>query len=289
MKRIPLLILSAVTLLTAATAQDRAQDPTAAAVKAQPAGFDQEHKVFDKLLHDFVHEGGFVDYKGLAKRRSELDTYLKSLEAVTPLEFAKWTDSQRQALWINAYNAYTIRLILDNYPVDSIKDLGGLFSSVFSKEIIPLQRLASVDKRSEAGGSDPLSLGEVEHDLLAKISKKPLFHFAIVCASWSCPQLRNEAYTGDKLEKQLAAQARQFLSDTRKNDIHIRSGKLRVSKIFDWAEDELDGYPGGIRALLKDFAPESVTGDPAFAKAKLKYRDYDWSINEWQSPTGTKE
>ncbi len=263
--------------------QTPAQEPT------QSTGFDQNHKAFDRLLKDFVKPQGLVDYQGLQKRRVELDRYLAGLQAVTVTEFAKWTGMQREAYWINAYNAFTLRLILDNYPVDSIKDLGGLFSSVFSKEYIPLAHLAQVDKRSEVSTRGKLSLGEVEHDILAHVSRTPLFHFAIVCASWSCPPLRNEAYTAAKLDQQLAAQTRQFLADASKNDTSLKKGRYRVSKIFDWAEDELDDYPGGIRALLKKFGPASVTEDLGFAKAKIKYRDYDWSLNEWKSPEDQKE
>lgn len=274
-------------MLGAATAQEK--PPTPVAEVKQKAGFDQEHQAFHQLLQTFVKPGGFVDYRGLLKSRASLDAYLLSLQAVKAVEFAKWSGLEREAFWINAYNAFTLSLILDNYPVESIKDLGGLFSSVFSKEFIPLSHLAQVDKRSEVGTRGKLSLGEVEHDILAQVSRTPLFHFAIVCASWSCPELRNEAYTAVKLDKQLHAQARQFLADSRKNDIRLQKGRYRVSKIFDWAEAELKDYPGGIRAILGEFGPATITEDPGFAEAKLKYRDYDWSLNEWQSPEDNKE
>lgn len=261
-----------------------AQEPSVSRSAPVVSIFDHEHAVWGGLLKEFVHDGGLLDYQGLAKKRGELNRYLRSLEAVTPAEFAKWSGSQREALWINAYNAYAVRLILDHYPVESIKDLGGFFSSVFSKEFIPLQHLAGVDKRSKADGSDKLTLGEVEHDILAQISKKPLFHFAIVCASWSCPELLNQAYTADKLKQQLETQARAFLADASKNNQRIEGGKLRVSKIFDWAEDELDTYPGGIRGLIKDYGPATVVNAANFANVKWKYRDYDWSLNEWKAP-----
>lgn len=261
-----------------------AQEPSVPSSTAAASIFDHQHAAFTELLAEFVHDKGLVDYRGLAKRRGDFNKYLRSLEEVTAKEFATWKTVERETFWINAYNAYAIRLILDNYPVDSIKDLGGFFSSVFSKEFIPLQHLAKVDSRSEAGGKDKLTLGEVEHDILAKISKKPLFHFAIVCASWSCPELLNRAYTADSLAAQLEAQTRAFLADASKNNQQIVGGKLRVSKIFDWAEDELDTYPGAIRGLIKDFGPATVAKDPTLAKVKLKYRDYDWSLNEWKAP-----
>lgn len=246
--------------------------------------FDQEHKVWSALLQEYVHEGGLVDYAGLGRDRSQFDLYISNLEGVSAKEFGTWKPQQREAFWINAYNAYAIQLILDNYPVDSIKDMGGFFSSVFDKRFIPLQNLVAVDHRAKASRSQALSLGEVEHGILFPISRQPLFHFAIVCASTSCPVLRAEAYTAESLDKQLKEQTRVFLADISRNSPKIVGGKLRISKIFDWAEDELDTYRGGIRKLLLDFGPPSLVKDPALPKVKLKYRTYDWSLNQWLPP-----
>jgi hypothetical protein len=246
--------------------------------------FDHEHAAWNALLVEFVHEGGLVDYVGLGEERERFDAYVQDLENVSAQEFRDWSGIQREAYWINAYNAYAIQLILDNYPVDSIKDMGGFFSSVFDKRFIPLQHLVTVDPRVEASTKKELSLGEVEHDILFPISKTPLFHFAIVCASASCPVLRAEAYTAEDLENQLAEQARAFLADTTRNNVRVVNGRLRISRIFDWAEDELETYPGGIRRILLDFGPASLREDPGLAKAKLKYRDYDWSLNRWLPP-----
>ncbi len=243
--------------------------------------FDHNHGRWNAILQEFVHEGGLVDYEGLQKQRSRLDHYLADLQSVQPAEFRQWSAKEREAFWINAYNAYAIQLILDHYPVDSIKDLGGFFSSVFDKRYIPLQHLAGVDARADASTKRPLSLGEVEHQILFPISRRPLFHFAIVCASASCPELRAEAYSAEKLDTQLEDQARRFLADSERNDTQIEGNKLRISKIFDWAEEELDSYPGGIRKLLVDFAPPAVGQSPALAKVHFRYRNYDWSLNAW--------
>ena len=246
--------------------------------------FDQEHAGWTALLTEFVHEDGLVDYAGLGVERARFDAYLAQLAGVKAEDFRKWSGLQREAFWINAYNAYAIQLILDNYPVDSIKDMGGFFSSVFDKRYIPLQHLVAVDARAQASTKKALSLGEVEHEILFPISKTPLFHFAIVCASTSCPVLRAEAYTAEKMELQLQEQARGFLADTTRNDVSLSRGRLRISKIFDWAEKELETYPGGIRRILQDFGPASLREDPGLATAKLKYRDYDWSLNRWLPP-----
>lgn len=246
--------------------------------------FDQEHKVWSALLQEHVHEGGLVDYVGFGRKRSQFDLYISSLEGVSAKEFRTWKAPEREAFWINAYNAYAIQLVLDHYPVDSIKDMGGFFSSVFDKRYIPLQHLVVVDPRAKASRSKALTLGELEHEILFPISRKPLFHFAIVCASTSCPVLRAEAYIAEKLNEQLEQQTRVFLADRSRNNGTISSGKLRLSKIFDWAEDELDTYPGGIRKLLLDFGPPSLVKDKTLSQAKLKYRDYDWTLNQWLPP-----
>ncbi|KAA3612871.1 MAG: DUF547 domain-containing protein [Planctomycetota bacterium] len=242
---------------------------------AKPAVFD--HRPLDALLKAYVHQDGLVDYRGLKRKgRASLQAYLMRMETISPARFRSWSEAEKQAFWINAYNAYTLELILRHYPVDSIKDLGSLFSSVFSKRFIPLQHLSSHHRK-------PLSLGELEHEILGTQFDSPMFHFAIVCASISCPPLRAEAYDPIRLNRQLADQARIFLADSSKNDVRIIDGKLRISKIFDWSEDELEKFPGGIRGLLKSYGPPSVAQDPALAKARFRYRSYDWSLNEWQA------
>ncbi|MDA1259668.1 MAG: DUF547 domain-containing protein [Planctomycetota bacterium] len=238
--------------------------------------FDHTHAAWTPLLREHVHDAGLVDYPGLGKRRAEVDAYLAGLAAVKATEFADFKPAQREAFWINAYNAWTIALILDHPKTESIRDLGGLFSSVFDKRFVPLQHLS--------GGKKPLSLSEIEHEILGRTARTPLFHFAIVCASRSCPELRAEAYDAARLDAQLAEQARRFLADPIKNDVVINDGTLRISKIFDWSEKELDGYPGGIRAILLEFGPEAIAQHPDLARVRLKHRDYDWSLNAWIPP-----
>jgi Protein of unknown function, DUF547 len=258
------------------TAGLAAMSPQTEAVSSR-VEFDQSHGVFNGLLKEYVHAAGMVDYKGLAQKRATLDGYLASLQAVTSKMLNSWTPAEQQAFWINAYNGFTLQLILDNYPVDSIKNLGGFFSSVFSKRYIPLQHLSHRHSKK-------LSLGEIEHEILFKQGRGPMFHFAIVCASASCPELRPEAFVGQKLDAQLADQARLFLADASKNDQTVQGGRLRISKIFDWSEDELDTFKGGIRALLSKYGPPEIGRVLAKNKVKLKYRSYDWNLNEWHPP-----
>ncbi|MBC8329458.1 MAG: DUF547 domain-containing protein [Planctomycetes bacterium] len=216
------------------------------------ASFDQDHADWTEILASRVHDGGLVDYRGLRRDRRAFDAYLAALESVTAEDLQGWSAPQRQAFWINAYNAFAAQLVLDHAPEESIRELG-----------------------------------ELEHDILAKQSGTPLFHFAAVCASTSCPALRPAAYTGAELDRQLEARARLFLADPAKNDPRVVGGRLPVSKIFDWAEDEWGQYPGGVRAILREFGPASWTEDAAFAAARLKYRSYDWSLNRWSPKDST--
>ena len=246
------------------------QDPAAA-----DRGFDHGHSLWGTVLEERWHPGGLVDYAGLVQDRGSLNRYLRSLEVVAWEDFRQWSRRQREAFWINAYNAYAIQLILDHYPVDSIKDIGSLFSSVFSKEFIPLQHLSPRH-------DDLLSLGDVEHEVLFPSSRTPLFHFGIVCASTSCPELRSEPYVASRLDEQLAGQARRFFADPTRNAQAFDGRTLYLSKIFDWAEDEFETYPGGIPALLKEYGPPGVADDERLARPRIKYLKYDWSLNEWK-------
>lgn len=246
------------------------------------SSFDHDHTAWDHLLKKYVDAEGMVNYRDWRRKdRTALRQYLNHLQAVKPLVFHSWTSLQKQAFWINAYNAYTIELILRNDPVESIKDLGSLLRSVFSKRFIPLQRLSSEHTKL-------LSLGEVEHEILGRRFTSPLFHFAIVCASKSCPRLRMEAYRASILISQLEDQARLFLRDPQKNDQRVLKNRLRISKIFDWSEDELERFPGGIHGLLQAYGPEAVRTYPDFRTVRLKYRSYDWRLNEQVPQGGSK-
>lgn len=270
-------ILPALLLLLVAVPVTAQQDATAPPAP-KPAGFDHDHGEWSGLLKKNVHPGGRVHYKGLALERVKFDHYIASLEGVSARDFERWSSDQQFAFWINAYNVYAIQLILDNYPVKSIKDMGGLFSSVFSKRFVPLQHLSSKHSKK-------LSLGEIEHDILFGLKRGPMFHFGIVCASASCPVLRAEAFSATNAKAQLAEQARIFLADPTKNRQAPTGTKLHVSKIFDWAEDEFSSYKGGIAALLKDHGPPAVREHlQSGARMKLKFLSYDWSLNEWQPP-----
>lgn len=221
------------------------------------------HQAFDKMLKQYVDDAGQVNYKGFLKDSVALNNYLRMLENNAPNK-KNWSKNDELAYWINAYNAYTIKLIIKYYPVESIKDIG-------SKIQIPFVNTPWDIEFISIGGEN-LSLNNIEHNILRKNYEEPRIHFAIVCASFSCPQLRNEAFEGKILEQQLTEQARQFLADNTKNK--ITSDRVEISKIFSWFKGDFTKN-GSLVDYLNLYAPITID-----KKAKVSHMNYDWSLNE---------
>ncbi|MDZ4152146.1 DUF547 domain-containing protein [Methylicorpusculum sp.] len=195
-----------------------------------------------------------VDYPGI-KANGSLDKTYQTVSAFDP-KLLHGRDEQL-AFYINAYNILALKTVADHWPVDSIKDVGSLFSPVWDKPA------------GELGGKT-VSLGEVEHKILRPMGE-PRIHLAIVCASVSCPDLRDEPYTAAKLSAQLDEQAKRFLENTGKGLI-VDKDKIRVSQIFDWFEQDF-AAGGGVDAFIKHYRPDLPD---------LKFKtniDYDWSVN----------
>ena len=243
-------------------------------------GFDQSHKAWDALVkkHVLLVAGGNasqVRYAEFAKDRAALSGYLAALSGVAEGEFKGWSKAQQMAFLINAYNAFTVELILANYPVKSIKDIGSdLFSNRWKKKFFKLL------------GQDSY-LDQVEHEMLRKPGayNEPRVHFAVNCASIGCPMLREEAFAAERLEAQLEEQTRRFLSDRSRN--RFANGRLEVSEIFKWfKEDWTSGYRG-IQSREQFFATYAklFSDDPAQqqliaeSKAPISHLDYDWTLN----------
>jgi hypothetical protein len=218
-----------------------------------------DHSIWNGLLSKHVSAEGWVSYHGLKKDSVQLNQYLKLLSSNPPQE--DWTANQKLAFWINAYNAFTVKLIVDNYPVSSIKDI---------KKGIPFVNSVWDNKFFEIGGAK-MNLNEIEHSILRKQFDEPRIHFAIVCASKSCPKLRNEAFTAEKLEQQLQEQAIDFINDTSKN--HFEEEEINISQIFNWFEKDFTK-----KMTLKEFLKAYSKHDFGLY-AKVKYQAYDWSLN----------
>ena len=253
---------------------------------ARAQTFDHSHAAFTSLLkkHVVVVDGGKtskVKYAGLGKDRAQLKTYLDSLSSVKESEFNAWSKPQQMAFLINAYNGYTLELILQNYPLKSIKDIGGVFDNRWKRKFFKLF------------GEDSY-LDKVEHETLRKpgVYNEVRVHYAVNCASIGCPALREEAFVADRLDKQLEEQAVRFLSDRSRN--RYANGKLEVSMIFNWFKDDwaggLKGFDGKTPAITsrEDYfaryakvLADSPTDQQNIAdkKAVISNMEYDWSLN----------
>ncbi|MBL8347392.1 MAG: DUF547 domain-containing protein [Rubrivivax sp.] len=249
---------------------------------AQPA-FDHAHAAWTALLkkHVVAQRGGQasqVRYGNFAADRAALKAYLDALSAVPEATFAAWSKPQRMAFLINAYNAFTVELILTKYPkLESIKDLGSVFQSPWKPKWVPLL-------------GTKVSLDDIEHEMLRKRGAydDPRVHFAVNCASIGCPALREEAFVPDRLEAQLDEQALRFMSDRSRNRFNAQRGRLEVSKIFDWfGEDFRLGHRGiaSLPAFAAKYA-DQLADAPAErekvrgAQVDVAFLDYDWKLND---------
>jgi len=219
-----------------------------------------DNSLYADLIKKYVQQG-VVDYQGFKNEESKLDAYLKVLEKT---DAAKLSRNEQFAFYINAYNAWTIKLILTGYPgVKSIKDLGSIFKNPWKKEIVRID-------------GDVLTLDNVEHDILRPRFKDPRVHFAVNCASKSCPPLISEPYRGADLDEQLNASTRAFLSNPKEN--YLQENTLYASEIFKWFNDDFNkDVVGFFITFAEGDLKERLIANRD--RIKVKYLDYDWSLN----------
>lgn len=214
-----------------------------------------DHSQWGQLLKKHVNESGLVDYVGFESDREVLNNYLLMLSSQQPNK--QWSVQELLAYYINLYNAYTVDLILINYPVKSIKDING----PWTKGIVPI-------------GTNRLSLGGIENGILRKMNE-PRIHFAINCASISCPKLLNEAYTASKINEQLDKAVNDFISGE-KNEIKTNNPKL--SSIFKWyAKDYLVNGKRDVIAYINQYSEIKIS-----PSTNLHYLEYNWNLNQQQ-------
>ena len=247
------------------------------------AALDHSHRAWEELLKKhvtYIDNGNAsrVSYAGFAKDREALRRVLAEYEAVTRPEFDAWTKPQQQAFLINAYNAFTVEKILQRYPnIKSIRDFGTVFGNPWK------------DRFFKLFGS-PAHLDQIEHEILRKdgVYDEPRVHVAVVCASIGCPMLRTDAFVAERLDAQLEDGMRRFMSDRSRNRYNPATGKLEVSRIFDWyGKDFEKGHKGytSVKAMLARYADQLADRPEDRAavreqKADVAFLDYDWALND---------
>ena len=270
MKIVSALSLSIILGLSALFADDsmkNTQVPTAPQSVNKSVGLD--NSLYDSVLEKYVDEEGMVDYAGLQSAPEKLDQYLTLLNQTDP---ASLNQDDRLAFWLNVYNAYTLKLIINNYPISGIRQAA-------NGPFIPkLNTPWEVDLVNVNG--KVMDLDHVEHKIIRKEFDDARVHFALVCAALSCPKLRRESYRGDILDQQLQDQGIDFLNSPNKNRIEKEGRQIRISKIFKWFKGDFEKEGQSLQQFLADFYEGEIATALSQNKLKVKYTKYDWALND---------
>jgi len=230
------------------------------------ADFDHSHSQLTPVLKNHLH-GELVDYAALKENPKDLETYLDDLAGVSGNEFDQWYQHQQLAYLINLYNAQTLKLIIDHYPVQSIKDIGNVILGPWDKEVV---RLFGQKK----------SLNYLEHAIIRKKYEEPRIHFALVCAALGCPPLRSEPYIPERLGLQLDDQAKQFFANPEKNRVDVEGKKIYLSAIFKWFKGDFLKQADDLTSYVSAYFPPGMTQQIQSGNFRIKYTEYDWYLNE---------
>jgi hypothetical protein len=227
------------------------------------AGFD--HSKFDQALKTYVSDSGLVDYNGIAEDQA-FDSYVKSLQST---DSDSMSENEQLAFWINAYNAVTIDKVIKWKPKKSVRE-------TFIPGVWTATKFFTTQEHTVAGKR--LSQDDIEHEILRKQFKDPRIHFAIICASSSCPPLPRFAYTGENVQLKLEEETRKYLNSLRGTRIDYAENTLYLSKLFDWFAGDFESKSGSVLNFLRPYIEEKsrefLERDP-----KIAYIHYDWSLN----------
>ncbi len=230
--------------------------------KIQSSSQPVSHEIWNELVGKYVTEEGKVDYKGFVKDSVRLNQYLAILSSSHPND-TNWNRNERLAYWLNAYNAFTVQIVTRNYPQKSIKDIKNgipFVNTVWDIKFIKIE-------------NETYDLNNIEHGIVRPRFEEPRVHFALNCASVSCPRLRNEAYTAEKLEAQLTDQTKYFLANPVKNK--FENGYVQLSKIFSWFKGDFTKKGTKLRDFINQYSEVKIN-----LKTDIDYLDYDWNLNE---------
>jgi hypothetical protein len=255
-------------------------------VDANDGGFNYDN--YAAVLRNYVDDAGLVNYKGLQAKRGELDEFVTAFGRLDGKLYEKWDEKAKIAFWLNAYNAFTLKAIIDNYPIKS---------SFFRSRVYPKNSIRQIpgvwDKITFTVMGQDLTLEHIEHKILREGFDEPRIHMALVCAAIGCPPLRNEPYLGEELDDQLNGQTRRFLASLEKFKIERSRNRLYLSPILKWfAEDFINRYGSQeniaehsreVSAVLNFIAAYLKKTDKDYilrGEFKIKYLKYNWSLNE---------
>lgn len=213
-----------------------------------------DQSLWNELLSNYVNDDGKVDYNGLSKNNAKLNSYTKMLSKNPPS--ADWSKAESMAYWINAYNAFTVSLILKNYPLNSIMDIND--GKAWDLKFIQI-------------GGKNYSLNNIEHDILRVKYPDPRIHFAVNCAAKSCPKLNNEAFTAENLEDNLSQLATEFINNNSKNE--LSANPIKVSKLFDWYKEDFT-KKGSVIDYINKYSKTKVA-----ASVNVEFMEYNWALN----------
>lgn len=213
-----------------------------------------DHSPWNKLLQKHVSSQGNVNYDGFKGSVAALDLYLSALSNANP--GSDWSRNDVIAYWINAYNAFTVKLMLNNYPLKSIMDVNG--GKAWDLKFIEIK-------------GEKYSLNNIEHDILRKKYGDPRIHFAVNCASVSCPKLSNTAFLADGLNEKLENATKEFINNPSKNS--ISASNAEVSSLFDWYKDDFTKN-GSVTDYLNRYSVTKLVAE------KISFKEYNWNINK---------
>jgi len=247
---------------------------------------------YQRVLEEHVDTQGGVNYEALAANPADLAAFIHAIEKVKPAEYSRWSDPDKIAFWINVYNGFTLNVVSDHYPIRG----RGLRGAGYPRNSI--RQIRGVwDKFKLVVLGEELSLNDIEHKILRHEFEEPGIHVALVCAARSCPPLRREPYTGDKLEYQLDDQARIFISRSQNFRIDQEKKTVHLSSIFKWYKKDfivdditiekipkLNLAETAVMFYLLSFIPKSNEVFLLSGGYRIKYLKYDWSLNEKQQP-----
>lgn len=233
---------------------------------------EPDYSAWTGLLEKYYSPQSGMDYEGL--RKNDFGVLTKLVDDLSKVDVGTLERNEQLAFWINLYNISTVKLICDNYPTKSIRELSTdpiVRLNVFKKEIVPQ-------------GGRTMSLNDVENVKIREGFKDPRIHFAINCAAKSCPPMRREAFTGARVNEQLDDQTRVFFAGPGGAKITKSGGKasLTVTKVMDWFDDDFDKWGGGIVAFTKKYLAPDKRAQLEGAKVSVSFYDYNWDLNDWK-------